>query len=232
MNYLPDAALFLGLILGLVIAGWCISSPARSSFEAALVPGAAFLGFYAWLIWIVGSVWRLLPAFWCVLPWPLLAVLVVWKRQNLVHHARKTLRALRSLGAPDATLAFCLGALFALAFMFCLAPPAGADYDSLTYHLAVPAHYLRAGKVIELPYDHHSYFPMSLEMLFALGLWARGAVFAKLFHWLMLPLGALALVAIGKRAASARGGLLGACLFASTPLILQEATTAYISTLR
>ncbi len=228
MNYLIDAALFLGLVLGLVVAGWCISNPWRSSFEAAFVPGAAFLGSYAALIWIVGSVWQLIPAFWCVLPWPLLAILIVWKRQNLLHHARTASKSLRALSAPDSLLAFYLLALFGLAFGFCLAPPSGADYDSLTYHLAVPAQYLRFGKVVELPYDHHSYFPFTLEMLFTLGLWARGVVFAKLFHWLMLPIGALALVALGKRAGSARAGLLAACLYASSPLILQEATTAYI----
>ncbi len=228
MNYLPDAALFLGLTLGLLLAGWCWCGPTRSTFEAAFVPGATFLGFYAWLIWVVASTWRLVPGFWCVLPWPILTFLLVSRRRNLAHHARRALQSARELAAPDRILALYLLFLFALTFALCLAPPGGADYDSLTYHLAVPAQYLRAGRVIELRYDHHSYFPMSLEMLYALGLWARGAVFAKLFHWLMLPIGAFALIALGKRAGSARGGLLGAVLYASTPLILQEATTAYI----
>ncbi len=228
MNFLPDAALFIAIMLGLVALGWCLTPQNRSSFEAAFVPGAAFLGLYAWLIWIIGSIWQLMPTFWCVLPWPLLSILIFLKRANLFHHARKTATSLQNSAFPDRALAFYLFALCALAFAFCLAPPGGADYDSLVYHLAVPAQYLRIGKVVELPYDHHSYFPMSLEMLYALGLYARGAVLAKLFHWLMLPLGALTLVAIGKRAGSLRGGLLGACLYVSTPLLLQEATTAYI----
>lgn len=228
MNYLPDATLFMVLTLALVVLGWCLSNPSRSSFEAALVPGATFLGFYAWLIWLVGSAAGLFPALWCALPWPILAFLMVFKRRNLAHHARHSLSAIRALPPLDKALSLGLCGLFALAFCLSLAPPNGADYDSLVYHLAVPSQYLRAGKVVELPYDHHSYFPMSLEMLYALGLWARGAVFAKLFHWLMLPLGALALIAIGKRGGSARGGLIGAVLYASTPLITQEATTAYI----
>ncbi len=228
MNYLPDAALFLFLTLCLVVGGWCYTPRAQSSFEAAIVPGAAILGVAAWLIWIVGSVWSLVPLFWCALPWPILLFTVISKRENLAFHARRTLQGLRCLRGLDLALALYLAGLFALAFLLSLAPPNGADYDSLTYHLAVPAQYLRAGKVIELPFDHHSYFPFTLEMLYAIGLWARGAVFAKLFHWLMLPIGALALCAIGKRAGSARGGLLAACLYASTPLLLQEATTAYI----
>ncbi|PQV64589.1 Dolichyl-phosphate-mannose-protein mannosyltransferase [Abditibacterium utsteinense] len=228
MNYLPDAILFLVLTLCLAMAGWCCAGRSRSSFEAAFVPGAAILGAYAWLIWIVGSLWKLVPLFWCVLPWPLLALLIFKKRENLTFHARNALRSVRALRGVEAALAFYLVALFALTFFLSLAPPNGADYDSLTYHLAAPAQYLRLGKVAELPYDHHSYFPFTLEMLYAVGLWARGAVFAKLFHWLMLPIGALALYALGKRAASARSGLLAAALFASMPMILQEATTAYI----
>ncbi len=228
MNYLPDAILFLFLTLCMGIAGWCCTSRSQSSFEAAFVPGAAILGFAAWLIWIVGSLWKLTPLFWCALPWPILVFLVIRKRENLAWHARRAVNALRNLRGVEATLALYLAALFALTFILSLAPPNGADYDSLMYHLAAPSQYLRVGKVVELPYDHHSYFPFTLEMLYAIGLWARGPVFAKLFHWLMLPIGALALLAIVKRAGNLRGGLLAACLYASMPMILQEATTAYI----
>lgn len=228
MNFLPDAALFLAVTLALVIAGWCLLPPSRSSLEAAFVPAAAILGGYAWLIWVVGSLWRLIPAFWIALPWPLLLVLIALKRKNFAVHARRTGVVLRELGGVEKALLGYLFALFLLTFVFCLVPPTGTDYDSLTYHLAVPAQYLRAGKIVELPYDHHSYFPLTVEMLYLVGLAARGAVFAKLFHWLMLPLGALALLALGKRAHSARAGLLAACLYASMPMVLQEATTAYI----
>ena len=96
------------------------------------------------------------------------------------------------------------------------------------YHLAAPAQYLRHGKIVELPYDHHSYFPFTMEMLFLWGLALRGPVLAKLFHWLMLPLCCAALVAIGKRHLSLRAGLLAAALFASLPFVLIEATTAYV----
>lgn len=228
MNFLPDALLFLVITLALVVAGWCLWSPSGSSVEASFVPAAALLGAYAWLIWVVGSLWQLIPTFWAILPWPLLAVLVFWKRHNLAIHAWRVWNGLRGLAPLDKTLLGYLLLLFSLTFVFCLVPPSGSDYDSLTYHLAVPAQYLRIGKVVELPYDHHSYFPFTLEMLYAVGLAVRGAVFAKLFHWLMLPLGAFALAAIGKRAQGVRAGLLAACLYASMPMVLQEATTAYI----
>lgn len=227
MNYLPDAASFLLLAASLVAAGWCLWSPSRSTLEAAIVPGTAILGIWGFLVWAVGT-WRLIPTFWIVLPWPLLLGLIVRRRANLLHHARCAVSAPKSWGWQEKACAFYLLLLFGLTFVLTLAPPSGNDYDSLTYHLAVPAQYLREGKVVPLPFDHHSYFPFTLEMLYALGLAARGAVLAKLFHWLMLPIGAFALVAIGRRAHSTRAGLLAAVLYASMPMVLQEASTAYI----
>ncbi len=96
------------------------------------------------------------------------------------------------------------------------------------YHLAAPAQYLRHGKIVELPYDHHTYFPFTMEMLFLWGMAMKGPVLAKLFHWLMLPLSCGALIAIGKRHFSRRVGLFAAALFASIPLVQAEASTAYI----
>ena len=226
MNYLADAALFLLLCVALVAFGWSVSGREKSSLESALLPGAAFLGVYAFAIWAIGSLWRL---DFSVFSAAALGFLVIaWQRETVAFHARRFFASLGALSRGDKILSLYLCALFALTFFLSLAPPSSGDYDSLTYHLAAPAHYLRIGKIVELPFDHHTYFPFTLEMLFMAGLEFRGAVFAKLFHWLMLPLGALALAAIGKRAHSARAGLLAACLYASMPLVLQEATTAYI----
>ncbi|RYG70072.1 hypothetical protein EON80_08575 [bacterium] len=212
MNYLPDASLFLFLAASLMVAGWCLWAPSRSSFEAAFVPGAAILGLWGALVWAVGN-FKLVPSFWIAAPWPLLVALIVWKRNNLAVHFGRTLGGLKKLKWDEGLWAFYLLLLFAITFVLTLAPPNGNDYDSLTYHLAVPAQYLRAGKVVELPFDHHSYFPFTLEMLYALGLAAKGPVFAKLFHWLMLPIGAFALLAIGKRAHSARAGFYASALY-------------------
>ncbi len=135
--------------------------------------------------------------------------------------------------ASEKTCAVYLLLTFILTFVFALVPPSGNDYDSLVYHLAAPLRYVQAGRVIALPYDHHTFFPFTLEMLFAAPLSLcsdvlAGAVGAKLFHWLMLPLSALLLIAVSTRHLSRRAGCLGAIVWVSIPVVQNEAVTAYI----
>lgn len=227
MHFLLDGALFLLLVCALLIAGAGFWSPRRSASENLLLPGAAFLGFYALAMGIVG-LWRLDMRFWLWAPLPIFVWILATRGVKVTSFAREIGPKLKSLSRWEKVAALYLFAVFALTFFLSLAPPNGADYDSLTYHLAVPAQYLRLGRVVELRFDHHSYFPFTLEMLYAWGLAARGEVFAKLFHWLMLPLACGALVAIGSRHFSRLGGLFAACLFASLPVVMVEASTAYI----
>lgn len=56
------------------------------------------------------------------------------------------------------------GVVLALQTLINLVPPVARD--ELTYHLAVPALYLRAGHSIDLPFLMHSYYPMLMEMLY------------------------------------------------------------------
>ncbi|HEX8237432.1 MAG TPA: phospholipid carrier-dependent glycosyltransferase [Abditibacteriaceae bacterium] len=150
------------------------------------------------------------------------------QRRSFISIYKSILHKLRSLRGVNLALAIYLVAVFLITFLLTLAPPNGADYDSLTYHLAAPEQYLRAGGIVELPYDHHTYFPFTMEMLYLLGLALQGSVLAKLFHWLMLPLCCFALLAMGRRHLTTRAGLFGAALFASLPLVQSEATTAYV----
>ena len=228
MFYLADAALFVLFALALLALGLGALTPERSLLETLVLPALATLGALGLAIWIVGSLGVFSGVLWA-------AIFVVgwlgWmlaRRQLVTQNARRIWPALRSLSATEKRLAFYLFAVWALVFILSLAPPNGADYDSLVYHLAAPAQYSHGGRIVQLRFDHHSYFPFTMEMLYGVALQLRGPVFAKLFHWLMLPLGALVLVALGQRAGSRVGGLLAACLFTSLPMALVEASTAYV----
>ena len=228
MFYLADAALFLLFTLALLSLGLGALASQRSLLETLVLPALATLGALGLAIWFVGSLGFFSGILWAAifvagwLGW------IVARRHLVAANARRILPALRRLSATEKCLAFYLLAVWALVFVLSLAPPNGADYDSLVYHLAVPAQYSHAGRIGELRFDHHSYFPFTMEMLYGVALQLRGPVFAKLFHWLMLPLGALVLVSLGARAQSRVGGLLAACLFTSLPMTLVEASTAYV----
>src|SRR5205823_3823427 len=85
-----------------------------------------------------------------------------------------------------------------------LAPPADLDWDGLSYNLAAPKVYLRDHRIHFIAYDSHTNFPFTVEMLYTLGLAWGGAVAAKLFHWSMAWLTALAVGAWVQR--HLRGG--------------------------
>ncbi|MES2463737.1 MAG: hypothetical protein V4671_24475, partial [Armatimonadota bacterium] len=61
-----------------------------------------------------------------------------------------------------------LGLIGLLTAIAALAPPSFLEWDSLAYHLAVPKTYLAQGRIFYIPYDHHSNFPFTLEMLYLL----------------------------------------------------------------
>ena len=228
MNFLPDALIFALFALALLCLGLGALAPSRPLGEVLVLPALATLGALGFSIWIFGSLGFYNGRFWALAFGALWLLWMIIRRPLVGQNARRLLPAWRALSRLEKALALYLATIFTLTFVLSLAPPNGLDYDGLTYHLAVPAQYARAGRVLELPYDHHSYFPFTLEMLMGAGLQIRGVVFAKLFHWLMLPLSAGVLVALGARGGSKLGGLWAACLFVSLPMTLTEASTAYI----
>jgi hypothetical protein len=237
MHYLPEAALFLLLISGLVLLSWWCAGPRLSTLESTLLPLAAMLGGVALAMQLLGMTLGVKMA---QFAWLGLLLPLLWTVPRRAEHAtafrHRLGGALRWWRGASLVERLLLGYLFvpcAMTFVLCLAPPNAADYDSLVYHLAAPRQYLLAGRIGELPYDHHTYFPFTLEMLYLAAMMLRpdllaGAVLAKLFHWLMLPLSCGALIALGQRHATLRVGLLAAALFASLPVVLGESFTAYI----
>ncbi len=237
MFYFADVAIF-GLVLLLLysvsVCAWdrgeSFGNKPTSGADVVILAFGYWLGLSGLFIGALGSISVKSVTLPFAILFAQLGSRLIFKqgRQNIRANSRYLVASLRSLSGLDLLLALYLAAVCLFAFVLTLAPPSGADWDSLMYHLAAPQQYLRHGHIGELPYDHHSYFPFNMEMLFLWGLALRGPVLAKLFHWLMLPLCCAALVAIGRRHLSLRAGLLAATLFASIPIVQIEATTAYI----
>ncbi len=225
MFYLADVAIILLVAVALIGASWAIADERRSLLENTALGAAAWVGGLALLLALAGHFFSITLAPWLLFI-PLLLPIVRFK--VVLKNARIAWHGLGRLQAIDRLILIYLLLLSGLTLFLTLAPPHANDYDSLVYHLAAPQRYLLDGRITELPYDHHTYFPFAMEMFFAVGLKLSGPVLAKLFHWLMLPFCFLTIIAIGLRHASLRGGLLAATLFASIPIVLVEATTAYI----
>src|SRR3990167_7954780 len=115
-----------------------------------------------------------------------------------------------------------LGAEIVLGFL----PPTARD--ELTHHLAIPRLYVKAGRILEVPFALYSYYPMLLDMLYMP--WVRWGwdSMPKLIHGLYGFLTALLLYAYLARRLSPIYGLLGFFLFIFTPAILRLSTWAYV----
>ena len=129
--------------------------------------------------------------------------------------------------------AVALGLLGLLTFIAAVAPPGALEWDSLSYHLADPKTYLQDGRISYLPWDHHSNFPFTLEMLYLLmlGLGSVGA--AKLCHWLCGVLLIASVYTFAKRhitpaETGRRVGIVATLIVATTPIVLWEASVAYV----
>lgn len=141
---------------------------------------------------------------------------------------------LRRLHRPRNLVSLALGAALAVLLLLALVgmrtPPAVQEWDSLSYHLAVPKRYLQEARIFFIPYDHHSNFPFTMEMLYTLGLSLSSDYLAKGFHLLAGVICVVAMFGFARRFLPKlpRAGLVAGALFASVPLVVWEAGTAYI----
>ncbi len=133
-----------------------------------------------------------------------------------------------ALRVPSLVWLVVFGAFLLLAVVAALAPPTALEWDSLAYHLALPKIWLVQNRVVTMPYDHHSYFPQLMEMLFTGGLAAGGFGAAKLMHTWISILAVLAAGGFVSRVIGSRAGLWAALSVACCPMACWEAGTAYI----
>lgn len=125
-----------------------------------------------------------------------------------------------------APLVVVIAALFAL--VSALAPSDVMDWDTLAYHLAVPKLWTTAGKIEYIPYIHHSNFPFTVDLLYVWGLRWGGESGAKAFQLGYLLIGTLLVFGLTRQKYGQRPGLWAAVAFATVPVVLWEAGSAYI----
>lgn len=141
--------------------------------------------------------------------------------------SKEPIRARLPKGVGLAALAG-LALMFLVALIGALGPSDRNDWDSLAYHLAVPKIWLEQGRIVEIPFIHHSNFPFALDNLYVWGLKWGGMSGAKAFATAVYGLGMLALFGLARRRAGEKAGWIAALAFAGIPCALWESGTAYI----
>jgi hypothetical protein len=199
-----------------------------SALESSLVE-VALGSFVAVTVLTVGGFLHIYgePFAWCLLLAPL-----VGPQGSFLRELRERLVSAPPLGRswPAAVL---LGATGAMTLAASLAPE--TSQDALVYHLALPARYIEAGGIVEVPGSFYAAFPQNAEMLFLLGLLLDGDGLAKSFHWLSGAGSVLAVAALARRllplegSERARGpAMLAALLFGTVPTVALIAGWAYV----
>jgi hypothetical protein len=134
--------------------------------------------------------------------------------------------ALRPVEARTSVLcggcAVILGALVVLN----LVPPVARD--ELTHHLAIPALYVRAGRLIEVPFADQSYYPMLLEMFYTPLLRWLPDNSSKYLHLLYGVATAGVIGLYVRRQHDAQAAALAGLLVLSTPVVFALGASAYV----
>jgi hypothetical protein len=168
----------------------------------------------------------------CLSPLGLLepAPLVVITGVGIVLAAFHRPRSLARPRLPGGALERWALALIATAGVFALigALAPEVEYDALWYHLDLPKRYLEAGSLVDFRCQYVAHYPSATELLFGYGLALADAIAAKLVHFGMGVLLALATYRLGIQVASRRAALFAAAILVVTPTVTWEATTAYV----
>jgi len=107
-----------------------------------------------------------------------------------------------------------------------LTPP--ISRDALIHHLAVPKLWLKHGRIFEIPWAEYAYYPMNIDLLYAVCLYLNNDIAPKFIH-LAFGLGTGLLIYFYLKLRFDRNwGLLGMVIFITTPIVIWLSTTAYV----
>jgi hypothetical protein len=116
--------------------------------------------------------------------------------------------------------------LLCMEFILNLTPP--ISRDALIHHLAVPKLWLKHGRIYEIPWANYAYYPMNIDLLYALCLYFNNDIAPKFIH-LAFGFGTGLMIYLYLKPKYSRNwGLLGMVIFISTPIVIWLSTTAYV----
>ena len=134
----------------------------------------------------------------------------------------------RNTPENTATFFLCLSIviLLCMEIILNLTPP--ISRDALIHHLAVPKLWLKHGKIYEIPWANFAYYPMNIDLLYALCLYFNNDIAPKFIH-LGFGMGTGLMIYLYLKPKFDRNwGLLGMVIFITTPIVVWLSTSAYV----
>lgn len=119
----------------------------------------------------------------------------------------------------------CLFVITAVAILSCVPP---VSRDALTHHLAVPKLWLAQGAVCEIPAISFSYYPMNLDLLYAVPLYFGNDILPKFIHFSFSLLTAWLMFSYLRKRLDIFYALLGVFFFLSLPVIIKLSISVYV----
>ncbi len=154
--------------------------------------------------------------------WATLLVLALAGGRVVQSHLAELARA--PMPRDTRALLLAVGAALLPASLHAMLPQYG--WDALTYHLALPDAFLRAGRIALDPRSIFTAFPLLAESVYAAGIALAGPAAAKLLHAQCLGLAALLLADLARSRAPRLWPVAPLALLAD-PTVLWEATVVY-----
>ncbi|MDH3943500.1 MAG: glycosyltransferase family 39 protein [Anaerolineae bacterium] len=118
-----------------------------------------------------------------------------------------------------------IAGILGLNMLQALTPPWG--YDALMYHLQAPRLFLEGGRIYLLPDVWQANGPLTIEMIYTIGLATGSDVFARLVHLSFLGLMFAGTFSLGRRLIGETGGWLALGILAGIPILPLWGNLAY-----
>lgn len=136
--------------------------------------------------------------------------------------------ALAGIRSWDRALVGFVGFNLMLGLITAFAPP--SKFDSLTYHLVGPKHWLDEGRIVSLSGSHFFGFPQLINTLFAgqMALLLGRLTGAAVLHWVFGVLALIGIASYGKRRFSLRIGLLAIGILLTATSFWMEFSWPYV----
>ncbi len=225
-NYFFAIILLAGILIGAIFIGNIICHLFRIKYDSVLEKTVFSLGFglgsLAYITLFIGLMGLLYKPVFYIL-WIILIGLGI---KNILPITRTI--NLKSTANISLMYKFIIGAFLILSvFNLAMSFTPEMYYDSLNYHLGIPNYYKVHNRILPMPFKAYSHFPLTVSMLYTMGIVLKDVMLAKLINWSFGVFTVLGIIYFCKKHfKSITMGIISSAAFYFTPTIITKSWTA------